>query len=93
LIPLCQHENRKPDCKPKRTTEVDETFLKLYCAALGGVASQLEQMHSIEGLPLQDIHAKNLVEREGFAVKRAYRMASLALQELQEVSEFNQKLS
>ena len=51
-------------------------------------------MYSNDGLPLQDIfaeNAKSLLKRECFAIKRAFRMASLAREGL-EISQFNQKV-
>jgi hypothetical protein len=79
--------------KPKRTE--DEAFMKLYCACLSGVASQLEQtFNNKDGRYCGDVFAddqKSLLNRECFAVKRAFRMASLALEELQ-IDQFNAKL-
>ena len=76
---------------PKPKLSADETFLKLLCACLSGVASQLEQTFSNDGLPAQDIFSEDLCNRESFAVKRAFRMARLARQEL-EINQFNAKL-
>lgn len=77
-----------------KLVESDEnaTFLKLYCACLSGVASQLEQMDSLDGLPLRDIFSEDLKQRESFAVKRAFRLARLASQEL-EIDQFNKEVS
>jgi hypothetical protein len=72
--------------KPKLAE--DETFMKLYCACLSGVASQLEQTFSNDGLPAHDIYSENLRHREQFSVARAFRMAVLAKEELLD-SEFN----
>jgi hypothetical protein len=69
----------------------DATFMQLYCACLSGVASQLEQHFSNEGLQAQDIYSGDLRKRELYAVKRAYRMASLATQELSTFSAFSDK--
>lgn len=76
--------------KPK--SRQDETLLRLFCASLSGVSSQLEHLHSLEaGLPAQDLFAKDLHQREVFAVKRAFRLATLAREELQ-VNQFNSQL-
>jgi hypothetical protein len=70
--------------KPNVALSDDSTFMELYCACLNGVASQLEQTFSPdEGLRPQDIYCDHQRNREQEAVKRAYRMACLAFEELQ----------
>ena len=64
--------------KPKRTE--DEAFMKSYCSRLSGVASQLEQTFNEDGRYRGDVFAddqNSLLNRECFAVRRAFRMASL----------------
>jgi hypothetical protein len=85
----------KPKSKPAAgATPTDSAlFLRLYCACLSGAASQREQVFNDEdGRYCGDVFssdAKSLLERESFAVKRAFRMASLALEEW-EIARFNQ---
>jgi hypothetical protein len=81
---------------PKPKLAEAEAFMKLYCACLSGAASQLEQTYNNEdGHYCGDVFAddaKTLRNRECFAVKRVFRMATLALEEL-EISQFNKEVS
>ena len=61
----------------------EETFLRIYCSLLSGIASQLEANWSPDGLPPHDIYGDHQKHREQEGVKRAYRMACLAMEELQ----------
>ena len=70
--------------------------MRLYCACLSGISSQLEQTWYNEDRQFRgDVYAsdaKTFRLREAQAVKRAFRLATLAFDELQIVEQFNSKL-
>ena len=74
---------RRPGSEKTCQKAEEETFLRIYCSLLSGIASQLEANWSPDGLPPHDIYGDHQKHREQEGVKRAYRMACLAMEELQ----------